>query len=189
MHQQINKRHSGTIKHRSLLKWCTKQKLKSDQHDKTSWRYGSKVLAIVPKKDLKRTWKGPSKFTVHKDLFFVIYMEDVFMPLTDFVNESGNDEAILSMACLSINWQLWAHVYNQKWYGLLWLQHGGISSASSSQTTIHGTAAKIQLCVRKHCCSALRLGNAAHKWTLKEITTMERTSWQIERTHGLNQRT
>ena len=39
----------------------------------------------------------------------------------------------------------------------------------------------------KYCCSAFRLWNVAHKCTLKELTTMERTSWQTERTHGLNQ--
>ena len=29
------------------------------------------------------------------------------------------------VAFISINWRLWVHIYNQKWYGLPWLQHGG----------------------------------------------------------------
>ena len=91
------------------------------------------------------------------------------------------------MACISINWRLWPHIfYNPKWYGLPWLiatwRVYRLLQAVTSRFAALGQ--KYNCPFAKYCCSVLRIWNVAHKWTLKELTTMERTSWQTERTHG-----
>ena len=121
------------------------------------------------------------------------------MPLIDLVNESGNDEVILSLWLgISINWQLWAHIYNPKWYGLPWFliyNMAGVCIYRLLQAVTSQFAALQQKynCpfTKKDCCSELRLWNVGHKWAVKDLTTMETTSWQTERTHmgwskGLN---
>ena len=124
--------------------WVTPWDLLCINH--RSWFHSSQVLAKVPKQDLKRNWKGPSKQTQGP---FHCYKEDVFYAtywLNSALKPKWWSNSIL-VACIGINWRLWAHlIYNQKWYDLPWLQHGGhISSASSSHITICGTAAKMQL--------------------------------------------
>ena len=113
-------------------------------------------------------------------------MEDVFMPpywLSKLKRKCWSEYIIVDY--ISINWRLWVHIYNQKWYCLPWLQHGGCIVCLKRSHT------KIQLPVRK----VMLLGSPDFEMLLtngllKEFT-MERprASRQTERTHGLNQRT
>ena len=87
--------------------------------------HGSQVLAILPKKDLKRTQKRT--FEAGKRTFSLLYGKRFFYATywLSTLKRKWWSNSIL-VACISMNWRLWAHViYNQKWYGLPWLQHGG----------------------------------------------------------------
>ena len=90
------------------------------------------------------------------------------MPLIDLVNQSGN-EAILSLLLVAVSTDDCGYMSFTTKNAMV--SHdcnmAGVSSASSSHITIHGTAAKIQP-VRK----ILLLGTP----TLKDFTTTERTS-------------
>ena len=71
------------------------------------------------------------------------------MPLSDLVNETGNDEAILSLWLVSVSTDNCGHIFTTK-SGMVSLDGNmaGVSSASSSHNAIHGTAAKVQLTAR-----------------------------------------
>ena len=82
--------------------------------------HGSQVLAIVPKKDPKGT------FQAYTRTFSLLYGRHFYATFwLSKLKWKWWSNSIL-VACISINWWLWEHmIYNQKWYGFPWLQHGG----------------------------------------------------------------
>ena len=163
------------------------------------------------KKDLKRTPKGPSKLTQGPFLCYNYGRQQI-----DLLNKSGmmkqlyhcglyqyqlidklvalspaNHKDYLRAESVS-NDDCGLHFYNPKWYCLPWLQHGGciVCFKQSHHNSWHcgkNTTAHSQNIVAQR--SNLEMLFTNGHYSLKELTTMERTSWQTECTHGLNQRT
>ena len=148
---------------------------------------GSQVLASVPKRDRKRTSKGTSQ--AYTRTFSLLYMEDVFIPLIDLVNWSGNDGMVsLWLVSLSVSIDNCGQYLQSKWYGLPWLKHG--RCIVCFKQSHHGSWHKYNCPFTKYSCSALELKCCSQMYfKLKDPTTVKRISWQTERTHGLNQRT
>ena len=97
----------------------------------------------------KRTLKGPKRtFKGYIRTFSLLYWRRFYATywLSKLKRKWWSNSIIV--ACVCINWRLWAHIYNTKMVGFPWLQHGGCI-VCFSHITICGTAAKIQLHARK----------------------------------------
>ena len=111
--------------------------------------HGSQVLSTVPKKDLKRTRKGPSKLTQGHFLFHNgrRLLSCHLYWLCKLKRKWWSNSIIVACSCININWRLWvAYTFTTK-TGMVSLDCNmvGALSASSSHTTIRVTAAKWQL--------------------------------------------
>ena len=63
--------------------------------------------------------------SLHKDLFFAKWKTFYATCWLSKLKRKWWSNSI-PVACNCINWRLWRHlIYNPKWYGLPWLQHGG----------------------------------------------------------------
>ena len=130
--------------------------------------------------------------SLQKDLFFAIWKTFFYATywLSKLERKWWSNSILVTCISITINWWLWAHIHDPKmvWSPLIatWRVHHLLQTVTPQFTALRQ---KCNCPFAKYCCSALWLWNVAHKWTLKELTTMElRTSWQSERTHGLNQR-
>ena len=105
---------------------------------------------------------------------------------------SRNDEVLLSLLLVSYQLTLvGTHVQPKMVWSPLTATSRVYRLLQAVTSRFAALQQKYNCLFAKYCCPALRLWNVAHKWTLslKDLTTMPRTSWQRERTHGLNQRT
>ena len=159
--------------------------------------HGSQVLAIVPKKtSVKGTWKGPSKLTQGPFLCYYIitkhygrrlYATYLFSTLKRIWWSNS-----IIVACISINWQYCGHTFYHLQPKAVWspIETWWVYRLLQPVTSWFTALRQNYNCLSaKYCCLALWLWNVAHKWSLKDLTTMERAPWQAKRTPGLNQRT
>ena len=88
----------------------------------------------------KRTRKGPSKLCYGRRFYATYWLSKLKLKwLSNYI----------IVACISITWWSWENIYNKNGTVSLDCNMAGVSSASSSHTTYHCTAAQIQLPIRK----------------------------------------
>ena len=143
--------------------------------------HGSQVLAIVPKKDPKRTLRGPEKdlkrtYQAYTSTFYLLYGSW----LSKLQQKWWSNSIIVACNCISINWRLWVQPK------MVWSPLIATWQVSNSHITIHGTGTKIQLPVCKiillgaptlKCCSQMDFKfNGTHN-NGKDLLTNTKDPW------------
>ena len=145
-------------------------------------KFSQYIYHMVPKHwpwYQKRTLRRPENDlpSLHKDLFFAIRKTFSYW-LSKLKRKCWSNSIIV--ACISINWRLRIHIYNPKWYGLPWLQHGFKQSHHDSQHYGKNTTALSQNIVARRSDFEMLLTNGLYKGTHnneKDLLTNRKNPW------------